>query len=151
LLDLSHPKTPHVFAAARQLDLILEYVKKISYSESRDRLGMIQIIRPCFVALRWLNTNQFGNSPVIAESIDALEEQADRLAHSGDGGLVQIVTKSLTRCPVCDTPLTTSRPGCLGLFLEARKEMYCSNCLGPTMKAYTLVCSIEEGFATAAI
>ncbi len=54
MLDLSHPKTPHVFAAARQLDLILEYLRKISYSDSQSRLFMIEVIRPRFVALRWL-------------------------------------------------------------------------------------------------
>ena len=42
VLDLSHPKTPHVFAAARQLDLILEYLKKISYSDSQGRLFLFE-------------------------------------------------------------------------------------------------------------
>ncbi len=79
MLDLSHPKTPQVFAAARQLDLILEYLRKISYSDSRSRLFMIEVIRPCFVALRWLNTNRFGQSPKIAANIDALEEEAEPL------------------------------------------------------------------------
>jgi hypothetical protein len=151
LLDLSHPKTPHVFAAARQLDLILEYLKKISSSDSRGRLFLIEVIRPCFVALRWLNTNHFGASPKIAANIDALEEEAERLSQLGEGRLVQIGPESPTRCPVCDKSLTIARQGCLQVLIGRPKERYCLNCLGPSLRAYSAVCSIDEGFITDAI
>jgi hypothetical protein len=151
LLDLSHPKTPQVFAAARQLDLILEYLRKISYSDSRSRLFMIEVIRPCFVALRWLNTNRFGQSPKIAANIDALEEEAERLSQLGEGRLVQIGPEPPTRCPVCDKSLTTDRPGCLRLLNVRPKVSSCSNCLGPSLRAYAAVCSIDEGFIVDAI
>jgi hypothetical protein len=116
VLDLNHPKTPHVFAAARQLDLILGYLKKISYSDSRGRFFMMEVIRPCFAALRWLNTNRFEQSPKIAANIDALEERAERLSQLGEGKLVQTGPEPPARCPVCDTPLTTTRQGCLSLW-----------------------------------
>ena len=151
MLDLSHHKTPHVFAAAKQLDLILEYLRKISYSASKGRLFMIEVIRPCFVALRWLNTNRFGGSPKIAANINALEEEAERLAQLGEGRLAQMRPEPPTRCPVCGKSLTTARQGCLGLLTVSPKTRYCLNCLGPSLRAYSAVCSIDEGFMTDAI
>ncbi len=151
MLDLSHPETPHVFAAARQLDLILEYLKKISYSDSQGRLLMMEIIRPCFVALRWLNTNRFGQSPKIAANIDTLEEQAERLSQLGGGRLVQTGPEPPIHCPVCGKSVTTAQRGWRGLLKVGLKERYCLDCLGPSLRAYSAVCSIDEGFVTDAI
>jgi hypothetical protein len=44
MLDLERPRTPHVFAASRQEDLILDYCKRISLSDKNGRLFMLEVI-----------------------------------------------------------------------------------------------------------
>jgi hypothetical protein len=66
MLDLDQPQTPHVFAASRQLDLILDYLKRITYADSPGRLWMLEIIRPCFAALRWLQAQRFAADSMAA-------------------------------------------------------------------------------------
>jgi hypothetical protein len=156
MLELGHPKTPHIFAAARQLDVILAYLKQISHSDSQGRLFMMDVIRPCFVALRWLNVHHFGQSPKIAAHIDALEQEAEKLARLGDGRLAQGDGEFPTRCPVCNKALTITGQRRFGLMkrltgVPEHEERYCWDCLRPAMQAYWRVQSVEDGFATQAI
>jgi hypothetical protein len=152
MLDLDHPQTPHVIAASRQLDLILDYLKRITYADSPGRLSMLEIIRPCFAALRWLQTQRFADKPHIAAGIDELERAADRLAQLGDGRAEWSADGMLpSKCPVCRQPLTTygvyePRPG-----LKVPKERWCSLCLEVAMPALQRVGSSHEGFGTDAI
>jgi hypothetical protein len=147
MLDLDHPQTPHVFAASRQLNLILDYLRRITYADNPGRLRMLEIIRPCFAALRWVQTQRFAGEPHIAAGIDELERAAERLAQLGDGradGVADDMPPS--RCPVCRRPLTTSgvyepRPG-----LKVPKERWCSPCLEGAMPALQRVQSSHEGF-----
>ena len=81
MLDLHHPQTPHVFAAARQEDLILDYCKRITLSDAAGRRFMLEVMRPAFVALRWLNQERFGNSPEITSGIDQLEHEVQALVN----------------------------------------------------------------------
>src|SRR5688572_1927726 len=117
MLDLDHPRTPHVFAASRQLDLILDYLKRISFADSKERLHLLEIIRPCFAALRWLQAQRFADEPHIAAGIGELERAAEQLARLGDGRAEWSADGVLpSRCPVCRQPLTTygvyePRPG----------------------------------------
>src|SRR5262245_10328470 len=79
MLDLDHPQTPHVFAASRQIDLILDYAKRITLSGTAGRQFMLEVIRPAFAALRWLNTARFENAAEITEAITELEQQMEKL------------------------------------------------------------------------
>src|SRR5262245_35025974 len=45
MLDLDHPDTPHVFAAARQEDFVLDCCKRITLSGAAGRLFMLEVIR----------------------------------------------------------------------------------------------------------
>jgi hypothetical protein len=141
MLDLNHPQTPHIFAASRQEDLILDYCKRVSLSDRRGRLFMLKVLRPAFVALRWLNKVHFGQSPQIAESIDKLERQVEKLAQLT--GKPQFVGDSLDRCPVCQEPST--KPN---MYDSTR---YCPKCLEVIMPALIRVRSREYGFGTEAI
>jgi hypothetical protein len=52
MLDLSHPQTPHIFASSNPLEMVLDFCKRISVSESKGRADVVEIVRPCFAALR---------------------------------------------------------------------------------------------------
>jgi hypothetical protein len=151
MLDLDHPLTPHVFAAARQLDLIGDYCKRITYADSKERLSLLEIIRPCFVALRWLNAQRFEGSPKIASGIDLLERQAEELARLVGGDVKWAGGELPAKCPVCGQPLTLHGiyepwPG-----LKVPKERWCSPCLELVIPALMRIGSSEEGFGTHAI
>lgn len=151
MLDLDHPQTPHVFAASRQLDLILDYCKRISYAESKGRLSMLEIIRPCFAALRWLQTQRFADIPQIAGSIDELERQVEALAQLGARRATWVSGRLPSTCPVCGERLTLygvyePQPG-----LKVPKERWCSPCLEVVMPSLMRVQSSEVGFGTEAI
>src|SRR3954451_18709605 len=83
MLDLDHPQAAHRFAAAIQLDLICDYHKRITTSDRAGRLFKLEIIRPSFVALRWLNAERFEGSPAIAASLAELETKTEELACLG--------------------------------------------------------------------
>jgi hypothetical protein len=151
MLDLNHPQTPHVFAASRQLDMILDSCKRISISASKGRLDLLEVVRPCFAALRWLNAERFGASPVIAAGITNLERAAERLARLGDGRVQWPAGEVPSACPVCGEPVTTygvyePRPG-----LRVPRERWCSPCLDVIMPALERLRSGSEGFGTSAI
>jgi len=152
MLDLDHPQTPHVFAASRQLDLILEYLKRITYAASPGRLQMLEIIRPCFAALRWLQAQRFADEPHIAAGIDELERAAERLAQLGDGRAEWSADDMPpSKCPVCRRSLTTHGvyepwPG-----FKVPKERWCSPCMDAAMTALERVRSGHDGFGTDAI
>lgn len=152
MLDLDHPQTPHVFAAFRQLGLIHDYLKRISYADRKERLHLLEIIRPCFAALRWLQSHRFTNEPHIAAAIDELEVAAGQLARLADGRAEYSADEMPpSQCPVCRQPLTTygeyePEPG-----LKVPKERWCSPCLEVAMPAFQRLMDSHEGFGTDAI
>lgn len=142
MLDLDHPRTPLVFAASTQLDLILDYCKKITLSGTAGRQFMLEVIRPSFAALRWLAANRFADEPLIANGIAELERQAEKLAklplsnpeHRGGPAAV---------CPACGG--TPNAPN------KYDRTSYCSPCLDVIMPGLMRVRSSDEGFGTEAI
>jgi hypothetical protein len=143
MLDLDHPRTPHVFAASRQEDLILDYCKRISLSDKNARLFMLEVIRPAFAALRWLNGNRFGNAAHIAKSVDQLEQQVEKLARLPQRDPHRRIAGYSERCPVCNEPRTEP--------YQYDPTPCCPNCLGIIMPSLTRVRSCEHGFGTEAI
>ncbi|QEL17647.1 hypothetical protein [Limnoglobus roseus] len=90
MLDLDHPRTPHVFAASRQEDLILNYCNRITLSAAGARRFMAEVVRPTFAALRWLATNRFADEPHIPDGIAELERQMEQLAELPSATLTTI-------------------------------------------------------------
>ena len=142
MLDLDHPRTPHVFAASWQLDLILDYCKRISLSGAASRRFMLEVIRPAFAALRWLAANRFADEPHIAKGIAELEQQVEQLAglplrdpdHRGGPAAT---------CPACgEKPTSPSKYDPTG---------YCLPCLDIIMPGLQRVRSCDRGFGTEAI
>ena len=111
---------------------------------------MLEIIRPCFVALRWLQTEQFTNEPDLPARIDELERAAEKLAHMSDGQDRSPAREIAERCPVCSEPLST-----FGVYKPrpdktVPRERWCSPCLEQVWLALDSV-EREGGFGTAFI
>jgi|SRR5262245_7198318 len=142
MLDLDDPRTPHVFAASSQLDLILDYCKRISLSGADGRRFMLEVIRPAFAALRWLAAHHFADVPHIADAIAKLKRQSDELAGLPLRDPAQL-GRLPAQCPVCaGKPNPPSEYDPVG---------YCSTCLDVIMPALLRVRSCEAGFGTEAI
>lgn len=144
MLDLDHPQTSHIFAAARQMDLILSCATRMSVAGGRQRTRLLDIARPAFAALRWLNSHQFQNSPVILDSINELERALERLA-----ALATEPERGDLVCPVCGRALTETT-----VFTpEGRsgKDRRCSVCLDTLTPWLQRLQSSESGFGTWAI
>ena len=65
MLDLDHPMTKHVFAAARAEDTILQNAKRVTVSVRRDRLRVRDGCAPAFAELRRLARDHFADRPAI--------------------------------------------------------------------------------------
>jgi hypothetical protein len=137
MLFLDHPQTPHIFAAAMQLDLILDSCKLITLSDADSRLFKLEVIRPAFEALRWLAEHRFADEPHIVVGIAELEQQVEQLArlplfdpvfHDG----------SESRCPVCGV---RPKPP-----YKYEPISFCSPCLQVIGPGLQRVQSREEGF-----
>src|SRR5687768_4443059 len=105
--------------------MVLDFCKRISISDSKGRVHLLEIVRPCFAALRWLNAQRFGNSPSISAGITGLEQAAEQLAILGDGNAEWPTGGLPSACPVCGVQLTTygvyePRPG-----IKVPKERWC--------------------------
>jgi hypothetical protein len=152
MLDLDGPRTQHVFAASKQLDLMFDYLKRISYAESKSRLFMLEVIRPCFAALRWLQLERFSDRPHIGAAIDELEQAAEDLAHLGDGAAKwSRYDLPPSHCPVCGYTLHVS-PRCEmteGVYVPENRT--CLPCIEVVYEALRRARSGKLGFGTDAI
>ncbi|QDU40627.1 hypothetical protein Mal4_49850 [Maioricimonas rarisocia] len=140
MLDLDHPLTPHVFAASRQIDMILDIAKRLTVSDATGRRLLVQTAAPCFAALRWLNEAHFEKSPAIAASIDGLDVQLKVLAEQPAS--LPTGTGRRRVCGVCGDRITRA---------NSYQPEFCSECLKTLHPALMAVESCEEGFGTEAI
>ncbi len=138
--DLNHPMAPHRFAATRQEDLILGCCKHMTLEDSFERQFTLDIIRPAFAALRWLNSERFGNSATIKNSIEHLEAEVEKLSKL-PLRFSSTTKETNRRCPHCGS-VGRSRPP---------EVPYCDKCLGLVRCGLDKVSSLEEGFGTDAI
>jgi hypothetical protein len=137
VLDLDHPQSRYVFAAAHQLGLIQQFIKKMTYSSRRAEL--LASIEPAFVALRWLNDKHFGASAKTKASIEHLWQRLNEFAGEA------VVAEGRNRCTSCGGELTVSEyPG-------LPTDRYCSPCYSRVAPALEAVESLEAGFGTVAI
>ncbi len=141
MLDLDHPKSAHVFAASRQIDLILDYAKRISFDDEHGRQFMTCIVAPCFAALHWLNENHFENDRDIRERITELQSALDRLATCQTASRDSRLERK--NCPVCTQKLTAPN--------QYDPIPYCPDCLDIVLPALIRLQSCDGGFGTEAI
>jgi hypothetical protein len=134
------PGTGKIFAASRQLDLILQLCKLITLQRtSAQRQCTLETFMPAFAALRWLNAERFGESSEIGAGIEELEGGAIALANlkTGDPPVGRYPPKA---CPVCGVP-----PISIG---KRSPVPYCPNCLKTIMPGLEWLRSTERGFGT---
>jgi hypothetical protein len=142
MLNLGDPQTPHIFAASGQLDLIVEYCRKISLVGAAQRRFLVEVARPAFAALRWLAANRFAAEPHIMDRISDLERQVDQLAGlplrdpDHEGG-------PAARCPACGGKPTKPH--------KYNPIPCCPSCVDLIVPALQRVRSCAEGFGTEAI
>ena len=149
MLDLNHPMTPHIFAAARLNDAILECAKSMTRLSTPKRQELLQESLTRLERMRCLNTDHFEASPFVFAAIDELEHAVQALANVDVEEAAAASAAALEICPVCGTPLTQvkldymPRP-------EDRLSVYCSPCLSVIFPARQKLDS-SEGFGTWAI
>ena len=72
MLDLNHPQTEHIFAAARLEDAVLDGAKRIITSQPSEREELLGWCEQKLDMMRTLNAEHFRSSPSIASTIDEL-------------------------------------------------------------------------------
>ncbi len=82
MLDLKHPQTQHIFAAARLEDAVLEAAKGILAADPSERERLLKQCEQRLDGMRTLNAEHFRNSPSIASAIDELQAALRILAES---------------------------------------------------------------------
>ncbi len=82
MLDLNHPQTEHIFAAARLEDAVLDAAKRIISAQPSERQELLARCEPSLGRMRVLNSEHFGASPSIASAIDELHGALRVLAAS---------------------------------------------------------------------
>jgi hypothetical protein len=138
MIDPRSPTAARSYAASRQIGLILGCCKWMTVSDAQQRRAMLEIMRPAFAALRWLNRERFDGSRRIEATINRLEREAEQLA---DRPVVHPppVAEVPARCPACGE---APRPPD-----EWEKIPYCSACLD-RMPSLLDIQAIGPGFGT---
>ena len=96
MLDLNHPQTEHIFAAARLEDAVLECAKHIISAQRSERPELLASCQQSIDAMRTLNSTRFGGSPSITSVIDELHTAMRSLAAS-DSTDMSIVRPAFAR------------------------------------------------------
>jgi hypothetical protein len=105
MLNLDDPRSASVFAAMRQMMFIEAGCKRVTAEHGDRRRLELEIVRPAFAALRWLNTERFDGSRDIGNAIDKFEKQADDLAALQTSPHTSLTSPIV--CPACGGELTT--------------------------------------------
>lgn len=148
MLDLDHPSSRFVFAAAQAVWAIHAAAKSMTVAPRRERLRLRDGSGPAFVELRRLARGHFADRPAIPPAIDdlerALSDLANRPGPPADGPLAQF------DCPACGDAL--QRRGLYGKPAPTNPtDIYCSRCLEGIWSSLLILSSMGEGFGIDAI
>jgi hypothetical protein len=139
------PRQPHLEAAGLQLALVMDHLQKISCADGPSRLHMLDMIRPCFVALCWLQAECFADKPQVAGLIEELEKASEELAHLGGGEVNWTAGMGpRTRCPVCGQKLAAAGENLPHQYLD-KPEKRCPPCLQAAVHAFNRLRTGFEG------
>lgn len=148
MLDLDHPMTKHVFAAARAEDTVLMAARHMTVAGRRERAGLRDSCAAAFAELRRLALDHFADCPAIPPAIDELERSLAELASLP--GVPEDGPPAEYRCPACGAAL--ERRGKYGFLTpDNPTDIYCSPCLEIIMPSLSALRSWEGGFGTDAI
>jgi hypothetical protein len=148
MLDLDHPMSQHIFAAARAEDTILTAARDMTTASRRARAQRRDGCAPAFAELRRLARERFADRRAIPPAIDELEQAIEQLASFP--GVPEDWPPAKFKCPACGAAL--ERRGTYGLPAPINPtDIYCGRCLDIIMPALRVLRSMEEGFSTDAI
>lgn len=80
MLDLNHPQTPHIFAAARLEDSLLARANRMVKAGAAERHGILNECDPFLASLRNITKDHLNDSPSIHEALDEFHADLERLA-----------------------------------------------------------------------
>lgn len=147
MLDLDHPMSQHVFAAARAEDAILISARDMTTASRQERARLQAGCAPAFAELRRLSRDHFAERTAIPAAIDGLEQALAQLAASG---VAEPGPRAEYTCPVCRGELY--RCDQYGFpVAENPTTIYCSPCLNVIMPFLEVLRGWEHGFGTDAI
>jgi hypothetical protein len=145
MLDLDHPMTQYIFAAAGAEDAVLIAARQMTVSSSQERARLRDRCTAAFAELRRLARDHFADRPAIPSAIDALELAMVGLASLS--GVPEHGPPAQYECPACGTAL--ERRGKNGFPApENPTDIYCSPCLQIIMPSLSVLRSWEGGFGT---
>lgn len=148
MLDLEHPMTKHIFAAARAEAAVLMAARHMTIAGRRERVRLRDGCTTAFAELRRLACNQFADRPAIPPAIDELERSLGELASLPD--VPEDGLPAEYKCPACGAAL--ERRGKYGFLApDNPTDIYCSPCLEIIMPSLSALRSWEGGFGTDAI
>lgn len=96
MLDLNHPQTEHVFAAARLEDAVREYARRIISAPPSERPKLLALSEQSIDAMRTLNLERFDSSAFIISAVGDLQSAMRSLAASASTDM-SVVQSALTR------------------------------------------------------
>src|SRR5262245_14857013 len=99
MLDLDHPLTPHIFAAARAEGRVIVSARAITVAARPERIRLRDECRPAFEELRRLARDHFADRPEIPPAINDFERAISELA--GLAGVPDELAPTRSRCPAC--------------------------------------------------
>jgi hypothetical protein len=140
MLDLNHPQSQSVFAAARHTDAILELSKLKTLVPTPQRAEILARIEYPISRLRKLNRERFGASSFIDRAISDLEAGCRAIAESRSS---ESRLDGRGNCPVCGSQITH-------LPHQGHDMTYCGTCLERIFNARQRLAS-RKGFCTFAI
>lgn len=148
MLDLDHPMSQHIFAAARAESAILVAARYMTVAARGERIRLRDGCAPAFTELRRLSHDHFADRRRISSAIDHLEQALAELA--GLPGVPDDGPSAKYKCPACDADL--ERRGTYGFPApDNPTDIYCSPCLKIIMPPLSTLRSIRDGFGTDAI
>jgi hypothetical protein len=148
MLDLDHPMSEHIFAAARAEDAVLIAAQHMTIASRHERSRLRNGCTPAFFELRRLARDHFADRPAIPPAIDELERSLAALASLT--GIPEVGPPAEYVCPACDASL--ERRGKYGYLAPNNPtDIYCSLCLQLIMPSLLTLRSCDGGFGTDAI
>ncbi len=82
MLDLNHPQTEHIFAAARLQDAVMDGAKRIIAAQPSERQELLALCEQSIDSMRTLHSEHFRSSGSLATVIDELHAALRALAAS---------------------------------------------------------------------
>jgi hypothetical protein len=149
MLDLNHPMSDHVFAAARAMGAVIYAARAMTVAARHRRVRLRDSCASAFEELRRLSRDHFADRRAIPAAIDDLERALSELA--GLPGVPYDGQPAKYKCPACGEDLERwkimDRVSCP----HRPPEIHCGLCLMITSPPLIILQAMGEGFGTEAI